>query len=108
MNSIIDIFLRWLIPFVCAGCAGWIAAYGKKTKQETQKLKDGIQCLLRAEIIRSREKYIRKEYCPIYAREALTRAYKAYHGLDGDDVATDLYNEIMALPKDAPKNKEET
>ena len=61
-------------------------------------VEEGLQSLLRLEIIRSHEKYIDKGYCPIYAKESLTRAYKIYHHLGGNDVATDLYNEIMELP----------
>lgn len=100
---IIELILQWLIPFICAGAAGAALAYGKHTRTETQSIRDGMQCLLRAEIIRSYEKYIRKGYCPIYAREALTVAYRSYHALGGNDVATKLYDEIMGLPTDAPE-----
>lgn len=31
-------------------------------------------------------------------KEALKRAYHAYHDLRGNDVATRLYNEVMELP----------
>ena len=75
----------------------------KRTKShDTQIVEDGLQCLLRAEIIRSHEKYMAKGYCPIYAKENLKRAYGAYRALGGNDVATDLYHECMALPVDQP------
>lgn len=61
-------------------------------------LKEGLQALLRAEIIRSHEKYSAKGYCPVYAKEALTRCYRAYHNLGGNDVATELYEQLMDLP----------
>ena len=41
---------------------------------------------------------LRAAYCPLYAKEALTRAYKAYHALGGNDVATELYHDCIALP----------
>ena len=44
-----------------------------------------------------------KGYCPIYAKEALTRAYKAYHALKGNDVATELYEETLRLPCEPPE-----
>ena len=31
-------------------------------------------------------------------KEVLTRNYGAYHGLDGNGVATTLYGEAMSLP----------
>lgn len=40
--------------------------------------------------------------CPIYAKENLKRAYDAYRALGGNDVATDLYHQCMALPVDPP------
>ena len=35
---------------------------------------NGIQSLLRAEIIHAHEKWKNKGYCPVWAREALTKA----------------------------------
>ena len=58
----------------------------------------GTQCLLRAEIIRTYEKYIDLGYCPIYEKDALKKEYAAYHELGGNDVATDLYHKILELP----------
>ena len=74
------------------------SARKQKRDERTEQLEAGVQCLLRAEIIRSHEKYTERGKCPIYAQEALTRAYKAYHALGGNDVATELYNDLMELP----------
>lgn len=96
------IIIKWLIPAVCGGMLTWAVTYIKLRKKRDSALEDGVQCLLRAEIIRNHDKYIDKGYCPIYAKEALKRAYAAYHELHGNDVATQLYNEVMALPTDPP------
>ncbi len=74
-----------------------IATRKRRRDERTEQLEAGVQCLLRAEIIRSHEKYMERGKCPIYAREALTRAYQAYHALGGNDVATDLYHDLMEL-----------
>lgn len=74
----------------------------RKKSTDTQIVEDGLQCLLRAEIIRSHDKYTSRRYCPIYAKENLKRAYDAYRALGGNDVATDLYHQCMALPVDPP------
>lgn len=63
-----------------------------------QAIKNGLQCLLRAEIINQYDKWHERGYCPIYAKESMTRAYKAYHALGGNDVATELYHEMIELP----------
>ena len=55
--------------------------------------------MLRAEIIRANDKYMGQGYCPVYAKEALRRAYQAYHTLGGNDVATKLFEDVMKLPE---------
>lgn len=80
---------------------------GKKEKQGSREkaLTDGVVCLLRAEIIRSYEKYSDRGYCPLYAKQALTVAYKSYHALGGNDVATDLYDKIMDMGESPRKEQ---
>lgn len=107
MTDILIIILKWAVPFVCGGAVTWAVTYIKLRKRRDSALEDGVQCLLRAEIIRSHDKYNEKGYCPIYAKEALKRAYAAYHDLHGNDVATQLYNQTMALPTEAKEGEEQ-
>ena len=65
--------------------------------ERLQNVEYGLQSLLRAEIIRSHDKYAERGYCPLYAKEALTKAHKAYHALGGNDVATRLYEDCMNM-----------
>lgn len=99
---IIETIIKWAVPFVCGGVLTWAVTYIKLRKKRDSALESGVQCLLRAEIIRNHDKYIDKGYCPIYAKEALKRAYAAYHNLGGNDVATQLYHQVMELPTDPP------
>ena len=96
-------FLKWLIPFLCGGAVSIATAAfaaAKRAHKKSCALEDGVQCLLRAGIIRSYDKYTERGHCPLYAKEALTRAYASYHRLGGNDVATKLYNEMMKLPNE--------
>lgn len=94
-NVIIEKVISWLVPFLCgAAVSGLLLWFGC-----FKALRDGVQCLLRAEIIRQNEKWVKAGYCPVYAKQALSREYKAYHNLKGNDVATGLYEEIMELPE---------
>lgn len=102
MKEVVMIILKWLIPAVCGGIITWAVTYIKLRKKHESALEEGLKCLLRAEIIRNHDKYLDRGYCPIYAKEALKRAYAAYHALRGNDVATQLYNEVMALPTEPP------
>lgn len=95
-----EVFIKWLIPFLCGGAVsvlGAMIAYIRTLRKKDKALENGVQCLLRAEIIRSYDKYTEREKCPLYAKEALTRAYMSYHALGGNDVATDLYEKTMKL-----------
>lgn len=76
-----------------------LLANRKKENEREKAVANGVQCLLRAEIIRAHDKYTKQSYCPIYAKENLTRAYAAYHALGGNDVATNLYEQVMELPE---------
>lgn len=101
-----DAFIKWLVPFVCGGIVslgGVIVSKIRLGKKKQDALALGLQCLLRAEIIRQYEKWNEKQYCPIYAKEALKRAYDSYHTLGGNNVATGLYNETMELPEIPPE-----
>ena len=75
LKEILSILIRWLIPFICCGFITWINTYHGKNKA----MREGVRSLLRAEIIRAYEKYTERGYCPIYAREPLTKVYEAYH-----------------------------
>lgn len=100
-----DAFIKWLIPFICGGIVslgGVIVSRLKLGRKKQDAVELGLQCLLRAEIIRQYEKWSEKKYCPIYAKEALKRAYDSYHTLGGNDVATGLYEETMELPEHPP------
>lgn len=98
MNEIISAAIRWAVPFICGGIIAGCITYVRTVHKRSNAERDGLQCLLRAEIIRSHDKYTCQKYCPIYAQESLTRIYRAYHNLGGNDVATGLYDEVMKLP----------
>lgn len=69
----------------------------RRKSADERNIEDGLQCLLRAEIIRAHDKYTAQGFCPIYAKESLRRVYTAYHNLGGNDIATALYNECLNL-----------
>ena len=95
MELVTEKVIGWLVPFLCGAIVGGVGLW----LVGLRALRDGVQCLLRAEIIRQNEKWTKAHYCPVYAKQALSREYKAYHALKGNDVATSLYEETMDLPE---------
>nr|DAY64133.1 MAG TPA: minor structural protein [Caudoviricetes sp.] len=69
-------------------------------------IENGLQSMLRAEIIRQHDKHTERRYCPLYAKEAMVKVYDAYHALGGNGMMTRFYNEIIALPEE-PQQKED-
>lgn len=81
----------------------------KRLKTEQKKnaaIAEGVQSLLRESIVSNYNKYTDRGYCPIYAKESIKHVYEAYHNLGGNDVATKLYNTLLAMPEE-PKEREE-
>lgn len=95
ISDVMKDVISWLVPFVCGAAVGGVTLWLTVLKA----LCEGVQCLLRAEIIRQNEKWTKAKYCPVYAKQALSREYNAYHKLHGNDVATGLYEECMELPE---------
>lgn len=66
----------------------------------------GVEALLRNGIVQTYNKWSERGYCPIYARENATKMYEPYHILGGNDVATDLIEDLKGLPTEPQKKKE--
>jgi hypothetical protein len=94
-----DLILKWAVPFLCGALVTFIGTMLVRLKA----IKAGLQCLLRAEIIRTYDKSKERGYCPLYAKEAVSRAYKAYHALGGNDVATELFHETLEMQTEEKK-----
>ena len=92
--------LKIVVSVIVSSGATAGLVYVKAVKGKVKALQDGMLSLLRAEIIRSHDKYSEKEFCPIYAKDAIDKAYNAYHTLGGNGTITVLYKEIMALPEE--------
>lgn len=80
-----------------------IAIRQKTEQKKSEAIGNGIQALLRNEIIDKHNQYIDKGYCPIYGKENIKRMYDPYHVLGGNDIATDLVKDVMELPAESIK-----
>lgn len=103
METLILSIVSWAITAALAAIGGVLLSKYKKLKKEMLAMKEGEVSLLRNMIIQQHDKYTERGYAPIYAKEALRRCYSAYHILGGNDVATKLYNDVLALPEEPQK-----
>ena len=98
--DILKTVITVVITAVVSGAFSGATVYLKSKKKKYNALEKGMLSLLRAEIIRQHDKYTGRQYCPIYAKDALNKAYDAYHSLGGNGTITKIYNETMALPEE--------
>lgn len=77
-----------------------IAARLKIEQAKNTAIAQGVQSLLRENIVNNYNKYSEKGFCPIYAKESVKKLYAAYHDLGGNDVATELYRKLLMMPED--------
>lgn len=102
-------WIEWLFAIVTAIIGAGYRSISKRLKEEQKKnvaIADGMQSLLRESIVNNYNKYVEREYCPIYAKESIKHVYDAYHNLGGNDVATKLYKTLLAMPEE-PKERED-
>ena len=95
-------WLKWLFAAATAALAWCYRSISARLKLEQQKnaaIAEGVQALLRESIIGNYNKYAEKGCCPIYAKESVKLCYMAYHRLNGNDVATELYKKLLAMPE---------
>lgn len=110
MQYIAAHWIEWLFTVTTCTFGFLYRQTAKKLKEEQKKNKavaDGVQCLLRESIVSNYNKYQERDFCPIYAKESIKKAYAAYHALGGNDVATQLYNTLLKMPEE-PEEKEKT
>ena len=96
-------WLEWLFTAVLAVLSWLFKLMRDQLRQEQDRNKaiaEGVQSLLRESIINNYNRYSDRGYCPIYAKESVKRVYQAYHGLGGNDVATELYNKLLKMPEE--------
>ncbi len=109
IEFIMQYWLEVIFGIVVAGVGAVFVSLRSKLKKQIEKekaLEKGVCSLLRAEMIRSGEKYIQKRYCNIYAKDTFDKAYKAYHDLGGNGTMTELHEQVMNLPaQEQEKNK---
>lgn len=115
-TSIVTAIIAALGP-LCVAVFGWIVERNRKRdkadaeawraqqkleedarRQEFNAISQGVKGLLRGSIMRTHHECVRRGSITTVEREVLQRDYDAYQGLNGNGVATALYDEAMELP----------
>lgn len=93
---------QWLcllgVPTLIVCLYKYVNSVIKKTRDDTNALKLGIQALLRSQMIAEYNKYSENGYAPVYARENFENCWKQYHSLGANGVMDDLHKKFLDLP----------
>ena len=94
-------WMEWFVLGVVSIASMWHRKFMKSFSDDKTKYRavaNGVEALLRDRIIDSYNKYEKKGICPIYAKENVKRLYLPYHELGGNDVATELVEQLLQMP----------
>lgn len=70
----------------------------EKAEKENELVKSALRALLRSEIMRTHHQAVRDGHASTVDKEVMERTYQSYHQLGGNGIATNLHDEMMALP----------
>lgn len=70
----------------------------EKADKENELVKSALRALLRNELMRTHHQAVRDGYATTVDKEVMERTYQSYHRLGGNGIATNLHDEMMALP----------
>lgn len=70
----------------------------EKADEESELVKSALRALLRSELMRTHHQAVRDGYASTVDKEVMERTYYSYHQLGGNGIATNLHDEMMALP----------
>ena len=103
-------WVKWLFAVataILAWCYRNISARLKIEQEKNEAIAAGVQSLLRESIVNNYNRYQDRGFCPIYAKDSIKKVYAAYHDLGGNDVATELYRKILAMPEQEVSDHDE-
>lgn len=95
--NILQIILSYLIPTILGGILGFISTKLKKNKKKDLAIEQGVQALLRNEIIRRYREFEAKGEIPILDKENLEEMFIQYKNLGGNGTVKKMVDELLNL-----------
>lgn len=102
--NILQIILSYLIPTILGGLLGFISTKLKKNKEKEEEekkkinvLEQGVQALLRNEIIRRYREFESKGEISILDKENLEEMFEQYKNLGGNGTVKKMMDELLNL-----------
>lgn len=97
MDNVIQIALSYLIPTILGAILGFISTKFKKNKKKDLAIEQGVQALLRNEIIRRYREFESKGEISILDKENLEEMFVQYKNLGGNGTVKKMMNDLLDL-----------
>lgn len=101
MDPVLDMVVKWSVPFILGGVVAWLGRQGSVLKA----FRNGLQALLRDRIIQAFNYHTSKGYCRVHELENVVALYTQYKALGGNGTICKLVDRIKALPTAPPGEK---
>lgn len=101
MNEIIEFIVEyWLqeLLVIMSGFIGYIVKELKKWKARQSAVENGVQALLRNELIRCYREYKKAGELSILDKENIEHMFKEYENLGGNGTVAQLIGELLNMP----------
>ena len=95
--NIIQITLSYLLPTILGAIIGFITTQLKKTNKKEKAIEEGVQALLRNELVRRYREYEVKGELSILDKENIEAMFKQYENLGGNGTVKQLMTELLQL-----------
>ena len=99
---IVEIIIKWFIPFILGTVLTGIISHIKnklsKDKKKDRAIEEGVQALLRNELVRRYREYEIKGELSILDKENIEAMFKQYENLGGNGTVKHLMEELLNLP----------
>ena len=97
----IEFIIKYWVELLLTTLTGGIAYVFK----QYIGLKQGMQALLRNEIVRIYDVQMKLGYCPSYMKENIKDMYESYHMLKVNGLVTSMVNQLYELPNEKGEDK---
>lgn len=98
MEEIFKIVISYIIPTALGGILGFVSTRLKKNKKKEQAIEQGVQALLRNELVRRYREYEAKGEMSILDKENMEAMFIQYQNLGGNGTVKHLMDDLLELP----------
>lgn len=96
--NILYLVVAYLIPTSLGAVIGILSSRVRKDRAREKAVEEGVQALLRNELVRSYREYEKKGEMTILDKENIEGMFKQYENLGGNGTVKQLMTELMHLP----------